>query len=80
MHTIRFLIRFRLSEKVETAGRCECKNCSAERKWHTVQMSKRITRRKVAWGFVNFSTFRLSGKAALKFPENCYRLLKEAYF
>lgn len=69
MHTVRFLIRFRLSEKVETAGRRECKNCSAERKWHTVRMSKRITWRKVAWGFVNFSTFRSLRKVAPKFPE-----------
>lgn len=68
MHTVRFLIRFRLSEKVETAGRRECKNCSAERKWHTVRMSKRITRRKVAWRSVNFSTFR-SEKATPKFAE-----------
>lgn len=69
MHTVRFLIRFRLSEKVETAGRRECKNCSAERKWHTVRMSKRITRRKVAWEFVNFSTSQSSGKTAPKLAE-----------
>lgn len=69
MHTVRFLIRFRLSEKVETAGRRECKNCSAKRKWHTDRMSKRITRRKVAWGFVNFSTSRLSRKTVSKLAE-----------